>query len=409
MLHKLRLTQFPPSRVGHAVVAFTLVELLVVIAIIGVLVGLMLPAIQASRESARITSCKNNLSQLAKGLLGHDTAMVGFPSGGWGDLWLGNAERGSEKQQPSGWTYSVLPYIEEIPLHTTVKGVTSDTSADAYARLTSTPVPLFSCPSRRSARPIPLPQRTFRTPSSLLVPIANATRTDYAANAGSSSKCPSLAVLTKFAEGKNAQNVNFTICHVGGGGKGNTLKVSVRAILGGNGHANHPGDHLGACDGCSGVIGGTNPATTSEGDQWCQETTIVDLVDQPDAGIGQMQDGIFYRMSRTLPAAVTDGISMTYLVGEKSVASNRYTSGDDAGDDAPAFVGFSANSLRWAHDSPAIDSPSVSVPNAFGSAHRNGFNMAFADGSVRTLAFGISEAVHRAQATRASRDGVDLP
>jgi prepilin-type processing-associated H-X9-DG protein len=269
-------------------------------------------------------------------------------------------------------------------------------------------VPLFSCPSRRSARTIPVPQRNFRTPNSLTVPIANAARTDYAANAGSSGKCPSLAVLSKFAEGKNAQNVNVTICHVGGNGNGNTLRVSVRAILGGNGHANHPGDHVGACDGCSGAIDGTNPATLSEGDQWCQETTIVDLVDQPDAGVGQMQDGIFYRMSRTLPAAVTDGISMTYLVGEKSVAADRYASGDDAGDDAPAFVGFSSNNLRWAYDSPAKDSPSISRPNAFGSAHHNGFNMAFADGSVRMLTYDISETVHRAQSTRASRDGTDL-
>jgi prepilin-type N-terminal cleavage/methylation domain-containing protein len=131
MLQKLRRSELLFGRKTQTATGFTLVELLVVIAIIGVLVGLMLPAIQASRESARITSCKNNLSQLAKGLLGHDTAMVGFPSGGWGDLWLGNAERGSEKQQPSGWPYSVLPYIEEIPLHATVKGVTSETSSDA--------------------------------------------------------------------------------------------------------------------------------------------------------------------------------------------------------------------------------------------------------------------------------------
>lgn len=391
------------------VFGFTLVELLVVIAIIGLLVGLMLPAIQASRESARMTSCKNNLVQLAKGLLGHDAAMVGFPSGGWGDLWLGNVERGSEKQQPSGWTFSVLPYIEETSLHATLKGLAPDTAAAAYTEFVAVPVPLFACPSRRTSRAIEMPATSFRTPVGSEVSLTKATRCDYAANAGSSSKCPSLAVLTKFAEGKDAANVKITICHVTGNGRGNTLSVGLRAVLGGSGHASHAGDHLGACDSCDGAFAGINPATTEEGDQWCSETTIVGLVQQPDLGVGQMQDGIFYRMSRTLPAAITDGISMTYLAGEKYVAADKYSSGNDAGDDAPAFVGFSSNTLRWAHEVPMMDTSGASHENAFGSAHRKGFNMAFADGSVRMIGFDISPEVHRAQSTRSSRDGTGTP
>src|SRR5262245_59620853 len=79
--------------------AFTLVELLVVIAIIGILVAMLLPAIQAAREAARRSQCQNNLKQIGIGFLNHENSRKFFPSGGWGYKWSGDPDNGSGEKQ----------------------------------------------------------------------------------------------------------------------------------------------------------------------------------------------------------------------------------------------------------------------------------------------------------------------
>jgi prepilin-type N-terminal cleavage/methylation domain-containing protein/prepilin-type processing-associated H-X9-DG protein len=85
---------------------FTLVELLVVIAIIGILVALLLPAIQAAREAARRSQCQNNMKQLGVGLLNYESSNRSFPPGGITEGPLG-------VQSGAGWSIFILPYIEE--------------------------------------------------------------------------------------------------------------------------------------------------------------------------------------------------------------------------------------------------------------------------------------------------------
>jgi prepilin-type N-terminal cleavage/methylation domain-containing protein len=105
----------PPSRFRLA--GFTLVELLTVVAIVGVLVALLLPAVQSARESARRVACGNNVRQLALGCLQHLDQQGFFPSGGWGWCWTGDPDRGFGRSQPGSWAYSILPAIELGPLH----------------------------------------------------------------------------------------------------------------------------------------------------------------------------------------------------------------------------------------------------------------------------------------------------
>lgn len=95
---------------------FTLVELLVVIAIIGVLVGLLLPAVQAAREAARRMSCNNNLKQVGLALHNYQSTFNRFPP----LAFLGNSTGKPEGPYHHTWITSILPFIEQAPLHDSI-------------------------------------------------------------------------------------------------------------------------------------------------------------------------------------------------------------------------------------------------------------------------------------------------
>src|SRR3954468_7057678 len=97
---------------------FTLVELLVVIAIIGILVALLLPAVQAARESARRSQCVNNLKQLVLGIHNHHDTIRRLPPGGAMDQPpFGTDLPTGSNRWGSSWMVYILPYIEQQSLY----------------------------------------------------------------------------------------------------------------------------------------------------------------------------------------------------------------------------------------------------------------------------------------------------
>ena len=162
---------------------FTLVELLIVISIIGVLVALTMPAVNSARESARRAQCSNNLHQMALGCLQLESKYGHLPSGGWGWQWAGEPDRGYGAQQPAGWHFNILPFIDQADLHDMGKGVSSSARRAAGAMQAQTPLSIFICPTRHKLQPFPRVSRNDYVNINEPAPIIG--RSDYAANSGS--------------------------------------------------------------------------------------------------------------------------------------------------------------------------------------------------------------------------------
>ncbi len=137
------------TRDNHA--GFTLVELLVVIAIIGILIGMLLPAVQQVREAARRSQCMNNLKQDALGALNYESAFGHFPTaGGCSDAYHdpAQAKKALFGFENAGWMYQILPYLEQNTTYdqrATTGFIDPPVGALAVAEAQ---VPSFSCPSR---------------------------------------------------------------------------------------------------------------------------------------------------------------------------------------------------------------------------------------------------------------------
>ena len=128
------------KHLGKKRIGFTLVELLVVIAIIGILIALLLPAVQAAREAARRMSCSNNLRQMGIGLHHYHLTHKCFPPGGIEPRW----------KVPGGrqyaWSALLLPFVEQKPLHAQIdfnQGFDAEDNEEAAATLLS----VYVCPS----------------------------------------------------------------------------------------------------------------------------------------------------------------------------------------------------------------------------------------------------------------------
>jgi type II secretory pathway pseudopilin PulG len=337
------------------------VELLVVIAIIGVLVALLLPAVQAAREAARRTQCAHHLRQIGLAFQTHHDALGFFPTGGWGYQWVGDGARGFGPDQPGAWAFNILPYLEQANLR---QQAASGLPAD-LARTVQTPVKVFHCPTRRPARLYPLSSSYLNMPG---VSLGQAARTDYAVNAGN-------LVVT----GSNRWVLRTA--HFSPGPPSYSAAAT----------------YFGMAPTSSGACG-TSPCASGH-------------------------NGVSHQGSRVRIAEVSDGLSQTYLAGDKPMVPDKYYSGQgDFADDGTVFQGFDDDLYRWTGTATVTATGQLSgklpvpisqdrpgfVPHqqSFGSAHPAAINMVLCDGSVRQVAYQVDGQVHLLFGGR--DDGVSL-
>ena len=158
---------------------FTLVELLVVIAIIGILVALLLPAVQAAREAARRTQCVNHLKQIGLAMVSHAEQHILYPMGRGPFFGADEEPPGLNDQYSVSWAYRLLPFLEEHAIHD-AWDPTERHDSDANIVTFRSPVAVFFCPTRRP----PAADRDFHNQGGTTARPGVAAGSDYAGNAG---------------------------------------------------------------------------------------------------------------------------------------------------------------------------------------------------------------------------------
>jgi prepilin-type N-terminal cleavage/methylation domain-containing protein/prepilin-type processing-associated H-X9-DG protein len=369
---------------------FTLVELLVVIAIIGVLVALLLPAVQAAREAARRGQCANNLKQIGLALLQHETQFGAFPpglpncagmangagidGGGSASSVINGSGSGGTCQGPN-WAAAILPFIEQTALSANLMNCLASTS----------PVCNNSCSDCSSAS---LTSVNVNGNTITVTPIGNITPPQYI--------CPSAPDTTlsftssTFGQNNPLSKGNYAACF--GVGQMGTSPASDFYITSSNGNKSH-------------LVGAFQIVDVTS-----QTTTPTNL-----QGKWKVGSKIGTRM-----ADIRDGTSKTFMASE-------LVGVEDAADGRGAWVwpamGASIFSAQFGPNSATVDTgpgcdPSYASKtniaqlkcttadtsvNAYASArsmHSGGVNMVMCDGSGQFIADSIDPNLYQALSTR---------
>jgi hypothetical protein len=270
-----------------------MVELLMVIAIISMLVAVLLPAVQSAREATRRTQCKNNLKQLALAALNHHDGQGHFPTGGWGWYWLGDADRGFGMDQPGGWMFNLLPYCEQHALYQEAADgdpyVLTREQRVGACKIVESPLSVLNCPSRRANKTFPLSAHAGGTLGFFNSNTPQAAgRSDFAINSG----------------------------HV---------------------YCEWHNDAL-----------GKGPKNYADAEVWTanrfwgsEQSRFLQLANgEPTL------TGVSYERSKVATRHVLDGLSATYLIGERYIPHADYESGLNGGDNETWCTGFNNDNYR---------------------------------------------------------------
>jgi prepilin-type N-terminal cleavage/methylation domain-containing protein/prepilin-type processing-associated H-X9-DG protein len=312
---------------------FTLVELLVVIAIIGILISLLLPAIQAAREAARRMNCANNLKQLGLGCLNHVDTQKHFPTGGMFYTVMADPDFGFGALQSGGWTATILPFMDYRQVWNMSKGTTGGKTGPkglALRAMAKTPISVMNCPTRRASGNYRLPayMGTYVADNAADNPPNDCTYTrgDYACN----------------------QGVDLTSYNNVGGGV---------------------------------YQKGAFPRPSPDTFVWLEEK-------------GVKFHGPIYQHSAVTIRQVSDGLSHTIMLGEKYLIADHYLDGESWTDIENLFMGFDDDYCKTTDQRiPGAeyrrDTHNFDQYWAFGSAHPAAANFVFCDGSVHSIDYDV--------------------
>ena len=322
-----------------------------VIAIIGILVALLLPAVQAAREAARRVQCNNHLKQIGLAMHNHHDTYKILPSGGrhWRDFptYTQNNYSGSSEvapKQDNGWMFQILPFLEQGAVH---DGGNRTGIARIHFVLQQA-IPGFYCPSRRAAKPDltgGAPQNRYRNRTAARMS-GDLGKNDYA-GCCNNANWYSLTQLPQFANNAAVRNAGFT---------------------------DMPWDTDGA------II---------RTDRWSNNGTR--------------------HLTIRFASLAMDGTSSTLLVSEKRFALGHL--GTNPGYDNEGWAcGWDWDVMRRGDWVPLPDRLDRGNPGAhFGSSHPGGINALFGDGSVHFIPYTVDRVVFARMCHRLDGGTVELP